>query len=304
MMSAMGLGQLAHADPEQRDWASAQMLPAIERITSVGAAFDTAAWGEPALESLDGDRGHAAYLGYLNLALSLHVSLVTGSPFAELNDRIGAALERRLLQSNRFVLETYPGEIYPVDNMAVVASIALSDHARGRPARPVVARWIAHASRHFRKPDSRLLYQSMAADGMSPADGERGSGTALAAYFASFMSPTLSAALFRALQRELSDQVLGFGVIREYPLGQFGRGDIDSGPLVLGYSISATGFAMGAARANHDPDALNRLLRTFVLFGAPLRRSGRSSFVSGGPLGNAIVLAMLTALPATHWSRK
>lgn len=303
MMSAMGLGQLAHADPEMRDWAAAQMLPALDRLTTSGAAFDTAAWGEAALDSLDANRGHAAYLGYMNLALSLHVSLDADSPYSELNRRISAALERRLLTSDRFVLETYPGEIYPVDNMAVVASIALADHARKQPRRAVVRRWLAHAARHFQKADSRLLFQSMAADGVTPGDGERGSGTALAAYFASFMSPELSAELFRALQTQLYDQVLGYGVIREYPWGQFGRGDIDSGPLVLGYSISATGFAMGAARANGAPKSLDRLLRTFVLFGAPLERSGQSSFVSGGPLGNAIVLAMLTALPASHWSQ-
>ncbi len=303
MMSAMGFGQLAHGAPEQRAWAVEQMSMALQRMTSPDASnFDTAAWGEAALDTLPGESGHAAYLGYFNLALSLHRTLDRNSSFGELNSEISEALSRRLADSKVFVLETYPGEIYPVDNMAAVASVALHDRALGRRQRDVVTRWLRHAQSHYLGQD-RLLFQSLSADGVTPKDAERGSGTALAAYFASFMSPELSAQLHQAVRGRLYDPVVGFGVVREYPEGHSGTGDIDSGPLVLGYSISATGFAMGAARANGAQDMFDALLRTFILFGAPLERDGRYSFVSGGPLGNAIVFAMVTALPASHWSQ-
>jgi hypothetical protein len=189
------------------------------------------------------------------------------------------------------MLETYPGEIYPVDNTAVVASVALSD---GDRARPLVQRFVRELRVRAIDDKTGLLFQSLDGE-RRPLDAPRGSGTALAVYFTSFADIDLSRDLYHALTRELSDSVLGFGVLREYPRGRFGLGDIDSGPLIFGYSISATGFALAGARIHGDPDTFERLYRTFHLFGAPLRRNGRLSFVSGGALGNAIVFAMLTA---------
>jgi len=84
-------------------------------------------------------------------------------------------------------------------------------------------------------------------------------------------------------------------MVREYPHGHSGSGDIDSGPVILGYGVSATGFALGPARIHGDQALFGRLLRTAVLFGAPLQRKDTLEFVSGGPLGNAILFAMLTA---------
>ena len=82
-------------------------------------AFDTESWKEDALDALDGDNDHATYLGYLDLLLGLH-RLVSGqNTYADLNDRITAFLIRNLQDSPLLLLETYPGEAYPVDNCFV-----------------------------------------------------------------------------------------------------------------------------------------------------------------------------------------
>ena len=108
----------------------------------------------------------------------------------------------------------------------------------------------------------------------------------------------MSRSLYEALQRSCYDLVLGFGAMREYAPGVAGRGDIDSGPLVFGYGISATGFAIGSARVHGDHERFEALYATAHLFGAPVTLRGRISFLTGGPLGDAILLAMLTAIPA------
>ena len=46
-----------------------------------------------------------------------------------------------------------------------------------------------------------------------------------------------------------------------------------------------------------DRDYFKQLYRTSVLFGAPLQSGGDWEYVAGGPLGNAIMFAMLTAVP-------
>ena len=124
-MAALGLLQTCAQHPAHRT----EFLPVAERaidelLSERVRAFDARTWKEDPLESLEtSDRGHAAYLGYLNLALGLHRSLVPDSRFASLNDRISASLARRLALGRHGVLETYPRETYPVDNAAVLGSL-------------------------------------------------------------------------------------------------------------------------------------------------------------------------------------
>ena len=101
--------------------------------------------------------------------------------------------------------------------------------------------------------------------------------------------------LLDAAKRSLYDTVLGFGAMREYPKTHAGRGDADSGPIVMGFGVSATGFALGAARAAGDEELYRHLYATVELFGAPGERGGVRRYTSGGPIGNAILFAMLTA---------
>jgi len=297
MMAAMGYGQvasgLASVDP-RREEMLARMDRCLRRLGDPDVtAFDTGKWGHAALDRLDGDEGHAAYLGYYGLALALRTELGSHAlePRAE---AIAAALARRLASER--VIETYPGERYPVDNAAGVAAIGLLAEAKGRPRPAVVATWLQHMDEALVDPDSGLLIQSMRASGR-PLDAPRGSGTTLASYFVSFIDPTRAQALHTAAERALGDTVLGFGALREYPDGHQGQGDIDSGPLIAGYSISATGFALAGAKRYGDDERFAELWATSRLFGIPRRRGRSLHFATGGPLGDAILFAMLTARP-------
>jgi hypothetical protein len=147
-------------------------------------------------------------------------------------------------------------------------------------------------------PSSGLLAQAVDARSGAPRDPGRGSGTALAAYFLAYADLTFSASLYRAVHRELFRTIVGFGVVLEHPSSCedcAGRVDIDSGPVVAGFGVSATGFALGASRANDDGDTFRALYATAHLFGAPLEEGRTRTYVTGGPLGDAILFAMLTA---------
>lgn len=85
--------------------------------------------------------------------------------------------------------------------------------------------------------------------------------------------------------------------MNEFPDNHKGRGDVDSGPLIFGMSPSACGFSLAGARAFGDRDTFVRLYRTAHLMGTPVDFNGRRTYVTGGPLGNAILLAMLTTQP-------
>lgn len=296
MMGAMGFGQRALAHPEE----SARDLARMERCLDVlltsrdAKAFDTRKWGEDPIAAR-GDRGHVAYLGYLGLALGLHRALVPTSRFASVHDAIAAGLARRFERSPHGFVESFPGATFPVDNLAGVGALALHARATGTPHTRALDRALAGTRRFGVDPKTGLLVQVLDAQTGAARDAPRGSGTALGAYFLSFADPALARALAEAARRELYGTFLGFGALDEYPSGRRGHGDIDSGPMLLGLSVAATGFMIGPARALGDEDMFRRLYATAHLFGSPARRGGGRSFVTGGAVGDAILFAMLTA---------
>ena len=293
LMSTLGLGQAVLAHPEQRARLAPAMQRSVERLVAAETnAFGTAAWGRPGLTDLVGGEGHG-YLGYANLALSMLRLVDSSSSQASLNDQLTDALGSRLEAAPHGLFETYPGEAYPSDIAMVAASIALHDCAVGRPERAFMPAWRARFRRYIDR-DSGLLYQAADARTGSPIDAPRGSGTAIAVYATAFVDRDLSRELYAALRRQALS-VLGFGMMREYPAGQRGDGDIDSGPVLLGVGVSATGFALAAARLHGDRELFTQLYRTVDLFGVPLRDARGRHFMSGGPLGNAILLAMTGA---------
>jgi hypothetical protein len=296
-MAALGYAQVALEHTETRTRNIERINQCLEKLlTSKAREFDTRLWGEDAVASLDGPRGHAGYLGYLNLSLSYARLIDPGSRFAGMNDRITEALVRRLEQSPILMVETYPSDVYPPDNTAVVGSIALHDRATGTDHSALLSRWADHVRRNVRDPKSGLLYQHLRMDGRPDAPG-RGSGTTLGAYFLSFLTDPIAEELWHSATRELDAPLAGFGAEREYRRGAGGWSDVDSGPLILGRSPVATGFAIAGARLRGDRDRFKALVSTSEFFGAPVEHDGMESYTYGGPVGDAILFAMLTAQP-------
>jgi hypothetical protein len=184
----------------------------------------------------------------------------------------------------------------PTDTAAVAGAIAVHGRATGADHSPVLARWAGLVEKVQIDPASGLLVQRMGALDGRPHDAPRGSGTALGAYFAGFAERQVAGRLAEGLFRSEAD-FFGFGAIREYAPGHSGRGDVDSGPVFLGVSVSATGFALAVARASGRRESFERLYRTTELFGAPYAAEGRLRFLTGGPIGNALLLALLTSGP-------
>ncbi len=297
-MTILGLGQVIDEHPAQRERYLPAMQTCAEAMQREGAlAFGTRAWGEAGLETLESDRGHA-YLGYLALALGVLREHDPDTPHAALHDALVEALVRRVDAAPHGLIETYPGEAYPTDTSAVIGAIGQHAALTGTDRADWLAAWSKLLRDQHQDPTSHLLYQAIDPATGVPIDQPRGSGTALAIYFLSWADPELSHELYVWLRRQCYrfPAGLGFGAIREYPhSAPGGGGDVDSGPVILGYGTSATGFALAGARLHGDRETYTGLYRTASLVGAPVQRHGRTTFATGGPLGNAILLAMLTA---------
>ena len=298
-MTALGLAQLCLAHPEWRGrYAPVATAAAAKSFRVEMRGFGTNAWhGEDAMASLAGDHGHA-YLAYSALALGMARLVDPAFPpaLAAQHDALIAAYERRLLASPTGLIETYPGEAYPTDVAAVAAAIAVHGRATHTSHAVVLKHWAERVRAVQIDPASGFVIQRMDAKTGKPHDVPRGSGTALAAYYAGFADREVARVLAEGVMRHVLTR-FGFGAIREYAQGYDGPGDVDSGPVILGRSVSATGFALAPARAFGHHDEFTELYRTVDLFGLPMRDGDRSRFAVGGPIGNALLLALLTSGP-------
>ena len=293
-MTILGLGQIVREHPETRDdYLPAMRAAAARMVDPRTLGYAAHRWGKHGIEQMRPGDGHA-YLGYINLALGMLRAIDPQTPFSALHDRLTAALAERLAQSPTGLIETYPGETWPPDVAAVAGSIGLHAAVTGTDRRDLLATWASRFSRCAVSP-SGYLVQRVRSGTCTPVDAPRGSGTALASYFIGFADAALSRRLYDALRTQGRINVLGFSGVREYLDAAGGAGDSDSGPILLGASVGATGWALGAARAHGDRELFRELHRSATAGRAMLGSRRLARITRFAELADAMLLAMVTA---------
>jgi hypothetical protein len=293
-MTILGLGQIVLEHPETKD----DYLPAMRAAGDALAdpatiRYAAQVYGQHAAVRMDPGEGHA-YAGYINIALAMLRLVDPTTRHAALNDRLTEQLRTRLLRAPNGLIETYPGETWPPDVAVVAGSIGLHAKATGADVQKDMDTWAERFER-CAVHSSGYLIQRLRTGTCTAVDAPRGSGTALGSYVIGFAHRGLSRRLHDALVKHGTITLVGLGGIREYAEGFHGHGDVNAGPIVLGASVGATGFGLGAARMNGDRELYGSLYRSAHLFGIPVGTGAGTRFALGGALGNALLLAMLTA---------
>jgi hypothetical protein len=272
--------------------------------------FDAIAWEEEPLPAIDSSNHHLAYFGYLNMLLSMHryqerqthkISNVGNMfyhhEYAELNNRITQKLIKAFVDSDCGLLQTYPSQAITTDNAAAIGSIGLYYKALGKKYTDTVLQIIQKFKKLAVDPQTGLLNYYIDYKTGEPDGTLRGSGTALAMYFLAFADTSLSKFLYQATVNHLKDTVYGTHGIREYlrdgddPLL---AGDTDTGPIVYGIGMSATGFTIAGSIMFRDKMTYDDLTLTAWLFGLPVKKNG-GTFIGGDATQNAMMLSILHA---------
>ena len=225
-------------------------------------------------------------------AWTTHLLLAAPAGIGEIQDslavrcrRLGAALEGDALW-----IDSYPGQAWPAD--AVVGAAALHDCGRLNPGHAETSRqWLRRVRRHL-DPETGLIPHAAG----SPM--ARGSSSALMVPFLSQIDPRFARDQHRQWRRHFGTHLLAaFPAVREYRHGTEGRGDVDSGPVVLGVSAPASVVGVAAARAAGNGRQAQALRATVELFGLPVQRGGARRYAFGQlPVGDAF-LAWASSVP-------
>jgi hypothetical protein len=127
--------------------------------------------------------------------------------------------------------ESYPGAAWPADVTVCVASLALHDKLYESKYQGVIKKWINEVSGNL--DDRGMIPHSL-------YENARGSSMALMLIFLKDIDRDLAESQFRLFKENFVDHKFGIAGIREYPKGDVGSGDVDSGPVIMGFGGAAT----------------------------------------------------------------
>jgi hypothetical protein len=293
--SSYGLANLAAQQPDLRAEAAATIGRAIAVALSepVRQPFEESGPVEAAGRVLPSS---VLYLGHLNLMLGCHRQLMPNSPYQHLHDSLSAALAARYQQEPAGNLASYPHLRWLPDNTVALASLALHSQLTGSPYAVAGRRWVATAKTQWLDPETGLLASQVDAQGR-PTEAPRGSMLGWSIWFIARFDTAFARQQYQRYQAAHSTNLGALRLYREQA-GDYrtGAGDVDSGPLILGYGIPATAFAFADAVALRDYRNAQRLRRVISLGsreireGDELRYGVRLINLDVNPLSEALLL--------------
>lgn len=214
-----------------------------------------------------------------------------------LTGRVNAMVER-FQKSPRMLLESYPDQCWMFDHCVALDAIKMADYLDGSDHSALIHDWIALAKKRLVDPKSGLLISSFMTDG-TPLDGPEGSTIWMAAHSLQLLDEDLARDQYQRARRELGTITLGFGYAHEWPKSWKGEADVDSGPIIPIFEISAgsSGMAFIGAGAFHDDKFLKSLVATLDFAAFPSRMQGRLKYCASNQVGDAALLYAATLGP-------
>ncbi|MFZ1330675.1 MAG: hypothetical protein WAR83_00690, partial [Flavobacteriales bacterium] len=183
--------------------------------------------------------------------------------------------------------ESYNGMAWPAD--ATVAMAALALHDRILPDRYANVRraWVQRVRRTIG--DSSGVAHAWDPETNAALSEMRGSSLALMCLLLPEIDSTFANEQFTAFSDNFFDEILGVPVVNEFPKNSWGKGDIDSGPLIFGAGPVAMIVGAGACRTNGDAFHDLEMNSTVDGFGFPLGTDERRYLFGAMPVAELFI---------------
>ncbi len=281
--------------------------PAADRATALREArwawqrLDSPAGRAPFSEGLTPPFG-VFYAGWSNWLLGGVLSLQPAGRrdrgeedrFAAGSRALGAAFDAAASP----YLTAYPGQAWPVDSTVAIASLRLHDTLLPPAYAGTVRRWLDGVHRRLDQRTGLMPHRADPGTG-EPLEVARATSQSIIQRFLGDIDPAFAREQYLRFRERFVASPLGLGpAVREYPDGTDGPADVDSGPLPLGVSLSATVVTIGAAQVNRDAPLAAALAGYGELAGLPLDTPWSKRYAFGlVPIGDAFLAWSKTARP-------
>jgi len=185
--------------------------------------------------------------------------------------------------------ESYPDEGWTFCHVMALVGLRMAEVLDGRDERAPRTAFLGWIEQ-IREPSTGLLAAEFDMRGRMK-DGPEGSSAWWTATGLLLVDPTLARDQYTRARSALGATLGGWAYAREWPRGQEGRVDIDSGPLVpvLGASPSSSGFALVASNAFGDTTWHAQLVSALSAANAVMSVDPRLASAADNPMGQAVL---------------
>ncbi len=298
---ASGLLNVYVAEPDRRDEVHGYLREVSRRaLSSRVSPTQTPTGPEARLDDENLFWSHLALIlgieRYVRCGGKVCAQDVGGDPDGDrLQERIVWHLLARTGASGVFHARSYPGSpMWPADQTVTLLAMKLYDVTHGTSVHDAPLRGFLRVVAGRADPRTGLFPSSVSP--IEYADVPRGCATSWSSLYLAQLDPGVAFDQYTRARANLRETILGVGGFREWPPGRGGGQNVDSGPIVLGVGMAATGLGLGPARIFRDEETYAVIRRTALLFGAPAWwRSG--GYMAAPLLGEAILFDGRTARP-------
>ncbi len=193
--------------------------------------------------------------------------------------------------------ESYRYSIWPADAFPAIASLSIHDQIFTPKYGEFILQWLRETEKYL-DPKTGLIPHSVNYSNYKFREAARGSSTSLIIRLMAEIDRKKAKEYYHVFKENFYSTFLGFPVIREYPKGINGFGDIDSGPVIFGVGSAATIVSIGTARAVGDTEISDGLSKLIEIIGLPIQYHDKKMYGFGlHPIGDLFICWSKSTLP-------
>jgi hypothetical protein len=210
------------------------------------------------------------YVGWKNYLLSkiisLDTSFVNNKFYRETFEEQCEQIKESLISTDYSYLESYHNQAWPGDMCVAMASLSMHDRTLKPKFQAEIKNWLAHVRTKL-DPKTGLIPHKIGVGNEKISEGARGSSSSLINRLLPEVDSTFAKQQYDLYKNHFVETTFGLPSVREYPKGNSGTGDIDSGPVIFEVGFSGTIVAFSTMAVNNDLTLAKLLYKTINAIG-------------------------------------
>jgi hypothetical protein len=186
-------------------------------------------------------------------------------------------------------LESYNGHAWPADMFVAMASLSNYDKIYKPRFQLDIKSWLQLVKKKL-DPATQLIPHKVDSKTRSTIEGARGCSIGLSLRMLAEIDTAFGREQYNLVKTNFITTRFGLPAVREYPQGQLGIGDIDSGPVILGVGFSATIVMIGTMSMYDNKVLADQQYKTIHAFGFATQNQQEKKYLFGAlPMADAFI---------------
>lgn len=192
-------------------------------------------------------------------------------------------------QSSLAFLESHPMKAWPADNFIAIAALSNYDKIYQPKYQRTIKNWIDKIKENTDDELGMIAHQTNY-ENAEVIEKSRGSSMSLMLRMLAEIDPEFGKKQYQLFKKYFVETTITFPSISEYPKGEFGLGDIDSGPVILGVGFAGTIVGIGTYAVYGDIELSIQQYQTINTFGFVSKGDNKKMYLGGRlPMADAFI---------------